>query len=187
MGLALARFVASYRVASSGMDFAAPTLSVYAMTKAAVASLGRTAAIEGAYKKVRVNTIAPGATITAFTEVSVTDGDGNVNQEALDGKIKMLRLEELEMSDNDVCDAGYTAFALAVQRGNLRKLRSLYFVSNLITDEGANALAQAIAHNKRTKLFDIRLGFQNISDPAGARVAVVRAALTGHIAGLFWE
>ena len=67
-------------------------------------------------------------------------------------------------------DAGYTAFALAVQRGNLRKLRSLYFVSNLITDEGANALAQAIAHNKRTKLFDIRLGFQNISDPAGARV-----------------
>ena len=77
-------------VASSGMDFAAPTLSVYAMTKAAVASLGRTAAIEGAYKKVRVNTIAPGATITAFTEVSVTDGDGNVNQEALDGKIKML-------------------------------------------------------------------------------------------------
>ena len=91
-------------------------------------------------------------------------------QDLADGQIKMLRLEELEMSDNDVRDAGYTAFALAVQRGNLRKLRSLYFVSNLITDEGANALAQAIAHNKRTKLFDIRLGFQNISDPAGARV-----------------
>lgn len=77
-------------VASSGMDFAAPTLAVYAMTKAAVASLGRTAAIEGAYKKVRVNTIAPGATVTAFTEVSVTDADGTINEEALDGKIKML-------------------------------------------------------------------------------------------------
>lgn len=77
-------------VASSGMDFAAPTLAVYAMTKAAVASLSRTAAIEGAHKKIRVNTIAPGATLSAFTEVSVTDADGNVNEEALDGKIKML-------------------------------------------------------------------------------------------------
>ena len=76
-------------VASSGMDFAAPTLAVYAMTKAAVASLGRTAAIEGAHTR-RVNTIAPGATVTAFTEVSVTDEDGNINAEALDGKIKML-------------------------------------------------------------------------------------------------
>lgn len=77
-------------VASSGMDFAAPTLAVYAMTKAAVASLGRTAAIEGAHKRIRVNTIAPGATVTAFTEVSVTDEEGNINAEALDGKIKML-------------------------------------------------------------------------------------------------
>ncbi|MEM7142764.1 MAG: SDR family oxidoreductase [Actinomycetota bacterium] len=78
-------------VASSGMDFAAPTLSVYAMTKAAVASLGRTAAIEGAHKKIRVNTIAPGATVTAFTEVSVRGEDGAVNEEALEGKIKMLQ------------------------------------------------------------------------------------------------
>jgi len=77
-------------VASSGMDFAAPTLAVYAMTKAAVASLSRTAAIEGAHKKIRVNTIAPGATVSAFTEVSVTDADGNVSEEALEGKIKML-------------------------------------------------------------------------------------------------
>lgn len=91
-------------------------------------------------------------------------------QDLADGQVKMLRLEELEMSDNDIRDDGYAAFALAIHRGNLRKLRSLYFVSNLITDEGANALAQAIAHNKRTKLFDIRLGFQNIGEPEGARV-----------------
>jgi len=87
-----------------------------------------------------------------------------------DGEIKMLRLEELEMSDNDIQDPGFAAFAVAIKRGNLRKLRSLYFVSNLITDDGADALAESIANNKRTKLFDIRLGFQNISDPAGARV-----------------
>jgi Ran GTPase-activating protein (RanGAP) involved in mRNA processing and transport len=87
-----------------------------------------------------------------------------------DGVIKCLRLEELEMSDNDIQDSGFAAFAVAIQRGNVRKLKSLYFVSNLITDDGANALAGAIANNKRTKLFDIRLGFQNISDPAGPRV-----------------
>jgi hypothetical protein len=69
-----------------------------------------------------------------------------------DGKVKALRLEELEMSDNDIRDAGYAAFAVAIQRGNLRKLRSLYFVANLITDEGAGALAAAIANNKRTKV-----------------------------------
>jgi len=91
-------------------------------------------------------------------------------QDLADGKIKLIRLEELEMSDNDIRDPGYAALSLAIQRGNLRKLRSLYFVSNLITDEGANALADAIANNKRTKLFDVRLGFQNISEPMGERV-----------------
>jgi hypothetical protein len=99
-----------------------------------------------------------------------------------DGVVKMLRLEELEMSDNDIRDAGFAAIAVAVQRGNLRKLRSLYFVSNLITDGGENAVAQAIAHNKRTKLLDIRLGYQNISDSTGKRItaeggkAAIRAA-----------
>ena len=87
-----------------------------------------------------------------------------------DGVIKMIRLEELEMSDNDICDAGFAAFAIAIKRGNVRKLKSLYFVSNLITDDGAVALAEAIAHNKRTKLFDIRLGYQTIHDPMAARV-----------------
>jgi len=91
-------------------------------------------------------------------------------QDLADGSIKAIRLEELEMSDNDISDAGYAALSLAVPRGNLRTLRSLYFISNVITDEGANSLASAIANNKRTKLFDIRLGFQNISEPLGPRV-----------------
>jgi len=101
-----------------------------------------------------------------------------------DGEVKMIRLEELEMSDNDIRDEGFAAFAVALQRGNIRKLRSLYFVSNLITDVGAQALAEAIAHNKRTKLFDIRLGFQNIDEPMGLRVtkegksAIVAAGAT---------
>lgn len=57
-----------------------------------------------------------------------------------------------DSSDNDIRDAGFSALALAIERGNLRKLRSLYFVSNRVTDEGAAALAKAIANNKRTKV-----------------------------------
>ena len=34
----------------------------------------------------------------------------------------------------------------------------------------ARSLADAIANNKRTKLFDVRLGFQNIGEPMGERV-----------------
>lgn len=83
-----------------------------------------------------------------------------------------------------ICDAGFAAFSVAIQRGNLRKLRSLYFVSNLITDDGANALAQAIAHNKRTKLYDIRLGFQNVDQPTGPRVTKAGGKAAIEAAGL---
>lgn len=87
-----------------------------------------------------------------------------------DGEFKAIRLEELEMGDNDINDAGFSALCLAIQRGNLRKLRSLYMMCNHITDDGAAALAEAITNNKRTCLFDLRLGFQNINDPDAPRV-----------------
>ncbi len=87
-----------------------------------------------------------------------------------DGAIKAVRLEELEMSDNDIGDEGFGALALAVKRGNLRKLKSLYMVANHITDEGAYVLADAIRLNKRTALYDLRLGFQNIRDVDAPRV-----------------
>ena len=51
-----------------------------------------------------------------------------------------------------------------------RSLRRLLLQHNRITDDGAESLADAIANNKRTKLFDIRLGFQNINEPMGPRV-----------------
>lgn len=87
-----------------------------------------------------------------------------------DGTFKAVRLEELEMADNDVTDPGFSALCLAIKRGNLRKLRSVYFMSNKITDEGANALADAITNNKRTALYDIRLGFQSIHDEDAPKV-----------------
>ena len=39
-----------------------------------------------------------------------------------------------------------------------------------ITDEGARALADALRANKRTQLFDIRLGYQNSHDAMAPRV-----------------
>jgi len=88
-----------------------------------------------------------------------------------DGVLKMIRLEELEMSDNDLTDAGFAAFCVAIQRGNLRKMTALYLQANLITDEGAAALAAALTNNKRSKLYDIRLGYQSSHDAMAPRVS----------------
>ena len=56
-------------VSSGIIDFpGAPGAALYAMSKAAVAILGKTAAAEGAPHGVRVNTIAPGVVITGFSE-----------------------------------------------------------------------------------------------------------------------
>lgn len=87
-----------------------------------------------------------------------------------DGVIRTTRLEEIELSDTDISDAGLAAVALAIQRGHVRKLRSLYMQACHITDEGARALADALRANKRTQLFDIRLGYQNSHDAMAPRV-----------------
>lgn len=102
-------------------------------------------------------------------------------EDLANGKIKMIRLEELEMSDNDIGDAGFAALSLAIERGNLRKLCSLYMQACQITDDGAHSLASALSNNKRSKLFDIRLGYQNSHDPFAQRVTkeVGQAAIEG--------
>ena len=64
-------------VSSGIIDFpGAPGSSLYAMSKAAVAMLGKTAAAEAAPHGVRVNTIAPGVVITGFSEHNWRDADG---------------------------------------------------------------------------------------------------------------
>ena len=56
-------------VSSGIIDFpGAEGSALYGMSKAAVAMLGKTAAVEGAPHGVRVNTIAPGVVITGFSE-----------------------------------------------------------------------------------------------------------------------
>jgi 3-oxoacyl-[acyl-carrier protein] reductase len=71
-------------IASAGMDMAAPNIAVYAMTKAAVAMMTRSLAIEMGDKGIRVNTIAPGFTDTGMTQRHWTDDAGHQDIAARD-------------------------------------------------------------------------------------------------------
>jgi 3-oxoacyl-[acyl-carrier protein] reductase len=68
-------------VSSTAIDAPAPRYGVYSMTKAAVAMLGMTLAQEVGRHGIRVNTIAPGFTVTAFTSRHLYGPDGTLNQE----------------------------------------------------------------------------------------------------------
>ena len=70
-------------VASAAIDYPNSNVSVYAMTKAAVAMLTRELAIEAGPYGIRVNTIAPGSTPTNFNAQGRKDEAGNVDQTKL--------------------------------------------------------------------------------------------------------
>jgi 3-oxoacyl-[acyl-carrier protein] reductase len=61
----------------------APTLACYGMTKAAVAMLTKTLAMEAGQHGIRVNALAPGVILTNFSRQHFVDADGNVNEERL--------------------------------------------------------------------------------------------------------
>ena len=64
-------------VSSTGIDVTDVGNGIYAMTKAGVAMMSMFLATEGGPFGVRVNSIAPGATVTAFSERHGYDADGN--------------------------------------------------------------------------------------------------------------
>ncbi len=68
-------------VSSAGGEMPAPTLSIYAMTKAAVSHLTRCAATELGSSRIRVNAIAPGFTDTPMVQRNWTNPDGSVDEE----------------------------------------------------------------------------------------------------------
>ncbi len=71
-------------VSSAGGEMPAPTLSIYAMTKAAVSHLTRIAATELGPSHIRVNAIAPGFTDTPMVQRNWTNPDGSVDDSARD-------------------------------------------------------------------------------------------------------
>ena len=79
-GRAMANGGSIINVSSAGGDMPAPTLSIYAMTKAAVSHLTRCAAVELGANDIRVNAIAPGFTDTPMVQGRWTNADGSINE-----------------------------------------------------------------------------------------------------------
>src|SRR5262249_50643919 len=70
-------------ISSGAIDTPAPTLACYGMTKAAVAMLTKTVAMEAGPAGIRVNALAPGVILTNFSRQHFVDADGTVNEERL--------------------------------------------------------------------------------------------------------
>ena len=86
-------------VASSVIDITAPRYGLYAISKQAVTQLTRTLAMESGRYGIRVNAIAPGATVTNFTKRHLYDDDGNFSQEKYDAFVEaQKRMSPLGMS-----------------------------------------------------------------------------------------
>lgn len=78
-------------VASASIDIGAPGYALYAMTKAAVAQLTMSLTWEAGRHGIRVNTIAPGATVTPFTSRHAYEPDGTLNQDRYDEFVQRMR------------------------------------------------------------------------------------------------
>jgi 3-oxoacyl-[acyl-carrier protein] reductase len=71
-------------VSSGAIDLPVANFGLYAITKAGVAQLTHTLAQEVGDRGIRVNALAPGATITNFTKRRLKNPDGTINQASYD-------------------------------------------------------------------------------------------------------
>jgi 3-oxoacyl-[acyl-carrier protein] reductase len=78
-------------VSSAAIDQPYPGIGVYAFTKAAVSMLTMTTALEVGEHGIRVNAIAPGATLTPFTTWRLHRPDGTLDQEAYDAFVEQSK------------------------------------------------------------------------------------------------
>lgn len=78
-------------VASGAIDRAVAGYGLYALTKAAVTQLSQTLAVEAGPLGVRVNVLAPGVTLTRFTERHLKDPDGGIDAERYEGFVSAMR------------------------------------------------------------------------------------------------
>jgi 3-oxoacyl-[acyl-carrier protein] reductase len=78
-------------VASGAIDRAVPNYGLYAITKSAVAQLTQTFATEVGRHGIRVNALAPGVTLTRFTDRHLRAADGSVDPARYDAFVAAMR------------------------------------------------------------------------------------------------
>jgi 3-oxoacyl-[acyl-carrier protein] reductase len=100
-------------VTSAVIDSPAPGYGLYAISKAGVASLTQTLALEAGPVGVRVNALAPGATMTAFTSRHLRGPDGATDATRLDAFVSAMRARSPLGLVGEAIDQAWLALYLA--------------------------------------------------------------------------
>jgi 3-oxoacyl-[acyl-carrier protein] reductase len=100
-------------VASAVIDSPAPGYGLYAISKAGVASLTQTLALEAGPLGVRVNALAPGATLTAFTRRHLRGPDGTIDAARLDAFVGAMQARSPLGRVGEAIDQAWLALYLA--------------------------------------------------------------------------
>jgi 3-oxoacyl-[acyl-carrier protein] reductase len=100
-------------MSSGAIDAPQAGISGYAMTKAAVAQLTKTLAMEVAKQGVRVNAIAPGFVLTAMTGRHFVGADGTVDEQAKEATLAPMRKRTPLGEVGAPTDIAYAALYLA--------------------------------------------------------------------------
>jgi 3-oxoacyl-[acyl-carrier protein] reductase len=100
-------------VASAAIDSAVPNFGLYALTKSAITMMSQTLASEVGQLGIRVNVLAPGATLTNFTKRRLKDADGNIVPERLDAFLAAMRERSPLGLVGEPIDQGWLALYLA--------------------------------------------------------------------------
>jgi 3-oxoacyl-[acyl-carrier protein] reductase len=99
--------------ASAAIDLAVPNYGMYALTKAAVTQLSQSLAVELGPQGIRVNVLAPGATITNFTKRHLKRPDGSLDPQRFDGFVAAMKKSSPLGIIGEASDQAWLALYLA--------------------------------------------------------------------------